>query len=253
MGTMDQNRFLEVVRAGRGDGNWSAAARELGALEMFDILPALARVDEATREHILHAGRGALTHNAFERIAFAKAVVSRQTMVSAPPGLHEDQGDDARRYLLAALKPAHSKANLAGFFSMDAAGISAIEEIDALTKALQREFSGSIYVQDGAYKFTPPEMAVTDWSSSQVAIPKGTAWVATYHAHPSASPDAENFSSQDILICRGVKNGTSVLRPPLVNYLGTPSGRIKKLTPPELLQGAEATAYGPHGKQEVLR
>lgn len=253
MATMGQNRFLETVRVGRNDGNWSATARALSILEMFDMMPALAQVDEATRKQILQAGRGTLARRAFERIEFAEAVVSTQAMVSAPSGLHEDQLDDVRRYLLGALRPAASQANVASFATIDAAAIRAIDEIDTLTKALQREFSGSIYTQGGAHKFTPPEMAVTDWSSSQVAIPAGTQWVATYHAHPAATPDAENFSAQDIVVCRGVKNGTSVLRPPLINYLGTPSGRIKKLTPRELLQPADADAYGPDGKQEILR
>jgi hypothetical protein len=253
MGAIDQHRFLEAVRVGRGDGNWSAIARALGGLAMFDILPALARVDEETREQILRAGRGVLALRAFERIEFAKTVISTQRMVPPPSELHEDQVNDARRYLLTALKSAPSQANVASFSSMDAAAIRAIDEIDTLTKAIQREFSGSIYTRGRAYEFTPPEMAVTDWSSSQVAIPEGTHWVATYHAHPPTSPDAENFSSQDIVVCRGIKNGNSVLRPPLVNYLGTPSGRIKKLTPRELLQGADVEAYGPDGKQEVLR
>jgi len=253
MGANDQHRFLETVRVGRGDGNWSATARALGGLAMFDILPALAQVDEETREQILLAGRGALPLGAFERIEFAKTVISTQMMVSPPSALHEDQVNDVRRYLLAALKPATSQANVAGFSSMDAAAIRAIDEIDTLTKAIQREFSGSIYTRGRAYEFTPPEMAVMDWSSSQVAVPKGTQWVATYHTHPAATPDAENFSSQDVVVCRGIRNGNSVLRPPLVNYLGTPSGRIKKLTPRELLQGAEVEAYGPDGKQEVLR
>jgi hypothetical protein len=96
-------------------------------------------------------------------------------------------------------------------------------------------------------------MAVMDWSSSQVAVPKDTQWVATYHAHPAANPDAENFSAQDVVVSRGIRNGNSVLRPPLVNYLGTPSGRIKKLTPRALLEAADVEAYGPDGKQEFLR
>jgi hypothetical protein len=253
MGAIDQHRFLEAVRVGRGDGNWSATARALGGLAMFDILPALARVDEETRDQILRAGKGVLALAALKRIEFAKTVISTQMMVSPPSELHEDQVNDARRYLLAALKPAASEANRSSFSSMDAAAIRAIDEIATLTKAIQREFSGSIYIRGGAYEFTPPEMAVMDWSSSQVAVPKDTQWVATYHAHPAANPDAENFSSQDVVISRGIRNGNSVLRPALINYLGTPSGRIKKLTPRELLQGADVDAYGPDGKQEVLR
>jgi len=253
MGASDQLRFLDAVRVGESDGNWAEAARALSSLELFDILPALAQVDEQARARILFAGRVVLARGAFERIEFAKTVVTTRKLSSAPSGLHADQVDDARRYLVGALRPASSQADVAGFSSMDAAAIRAIDEIDTVTQAIQREFSGSIYTRGGAFKFTPPEMAVTDWSSSQVAIPKGTQWVATYHAHPASSPDAENFSAQDVVICRGIKNGTSVLRPALVNYLGTPSGRIKKLTPCELLRGHEVEAYDPDGKQEILR
>ncbi|HEV3194175.1 MAG TPA: hypothetical protein VGY54_26905, partial [Polyangiaceae bacterium] len=65
--------------------------------------------------------------------------------------------------------------------------------------------------------------------------------------------NAENFSPQDMIICRGVKHGNAVVRPPLISYLGTPSGRIKKLTPPALLQGADATTFGLLGKLDILR
>ena len=41
--------------------------------------------------------------------------------------------------------------------------------------------------------------------------------------------------------------------PALVLFVGTPSGRIKKLTPPALLQGSDVKLYGYLGKQEILR
>jgi hypothetical protein len=253
MGLIDRNEFSEAVRVARSDGNWGAPANVLSGLAMFDILPALAAVDEPARQRVLQAGRTALVRDAYDRIDFAKDVVSTKTLGSYPLGLPEDQVDDARRYLFALLRPRSSQAKVASFSTMNAAATRAIDEIKSLTQALKTEFAGSIYKQNGAYKFTAPDMGGTDWSSSQVAVPKGTQWVGMYHAHPAVNPNAENFSPQDMAICRGITDGSSVLRPPLVTYLGTPTGRIKKLTPPALLQGADAETYGFLGKQEVLR
>ena len=63
----------------------------------------------------------------------------------------------------------------------------------------------------------------------------------------------ENFSIDDMIIARGITKDNVVLRPALVSYLGTPSGRIKKITPPELLHGAEKQSYFLLGKQDILR
>ena len=111
----------------------------------------------------------------------------------------------------------------------------------------------AIYKQNGAFKFTPAQMGGRDWSSSEVVVPRGTQWVATYHTHPDVNPNAGNFSPNDIIIGRGIKKGNVVVRPPLVSYLGTPRGQIKKLTPPELLEGVDAENYGFLGKPEVVR
>jgi hypothetical protein len=249
MGAIERNGFTEAVRMARSDGNWAAPANALSGLAMFDMLPALAAIDPPARDRVLTASRSALVRAAFERIEFAEDIVSSQAFTSSPYGLPEDQVEDARRYLLALLKPLSSQAKVTAFSSMNAAATRAIDEIKALTRAIKAEFAGSIYKQSGAYRFTPPEMGGLDWSSSQVDVPNGTQWVATYHAHPAVNRNAENFSPQDIAICRGVKD----LRPPLVSYLGTPTGRIKKLTPPALLHGADAETYSFLGKQEILR
>jgi hypothetical protein len=121
--------------------------------------------------------------------------------------------------------------------------------VGVVTSAVNREFAGSIYKQNGAFRFTPAQMGGADWSSSAVAVPRGTQWVAIYHTHPDVNPNAGNFSPEDIMIGRGNDNG----RPPLVLFLGTPKRQIKKLTPPALLKGTDAENYGLLGKPELVR
>lgn len=253
MGASEQLRFVENARNARTDGGVETAAHMLSGLAMFDILPALASLDGFTRDRVLGKARTALAAGSFQRIQFAATVVTTLRVPTPPAGLPDDQVDDACRYLVGRLKPANSQAGLTSYSSMDAAAIQALDEIARLTSATQREFSGSIYKQGGAFKFTPAQMGGRDWSSSEVPVPRGTQWVATYHTHPDVNPNAGNFSPQDIMIGRGIKKGNVVLRPPLVSYLGTPKRQIKKLTPPELLQGSDAEQYGLLGKPEVVR
>jgi hypothetical protein len=77
-------------------------------------------------------------------------------MPTLQPDLPKDQLDDARRYLIARLMPGKSKAGFASYPSMNAAGIQAIDEIMVVTQAIRREFAGSIYKQNGAFRFTRP-------------------------------------------------------------------------------------------------
>lgn len=199
------------------------------------------------------AVKSATKASATSRIQFAATVVTTSKVPTPPAALPDDQVDDACWYLVGRLKPANSQAGLASYSSMNAAAIQALDEIANLTSAVQREFSGSIYKQGGAFKFTPAQMGGRDWSSSEIPVPRGAQWVATYHTHPDVNPNAGNFSPQDIIIGRGIKKGNVVLRPPLVSYLGTPKRQIKKLTPPELLEGLDAENFGPLGKPEVVR
>lgn len=135
---------------------------------------------------------------------------------TAPASLPNDQVEDARRHLVGRLKPANSQAGFASYSSMNAAAIQALDEVAVLTSAAGREFAGSIYKQNGAFKVTPAQMGGVDWSSSAVAIPRSTQWVAIYHTHPDVNPNAGNFSPEDIMIGRGNGKG----RPPLVLYFG---------------------------------
>jgi uncharacterized protein DUF4329 len=253
MGASEQSRFVENARNARTGGGVETAAHMLSGLAMFDILPALASLDRFTRERVLGMARTALSPGALQRVQFAATVVTTSKVPTPPAGLPDDQVDDACLYLVGRLKPANSQAGLAGYATMNAAAIRALDEVANLTSAVQREFSGSIYKQGGAFKFTPAQMGGRDWSSSEIAVPRGTQWVATYHTHPDVNPNAGNFSPQDIMIGRGIKKGNVVLRPPLVSYLGTPKRQIKKLTPPELLEGVDAENFGLLGKPEVVR
>lgn len=253
MGTPDQNRFVEAARNARSDGGVETAAHMLSGLAMFDILPALAILDRFSRDRVMAIARSALAPGAFQRVQFAATVVSTLSMPTPPAGLPDDQVDAACLYLVARLKPGNSQAGLASFPTMNAAAIRAIDEVTALTSAVQREFAGSIYKANGAFKFTPGQMGGSDWSSSEATVPRGTQWAAMYHTHPNVNPNAGNFSPEDIMIAQGIKKGTVVVRPALVSYLGTPNRQIKKLTPPALLKGEDAENYGFLGKPEVVR
>jgi uncharacterized protein DUF4329 len=249
MGASEQHRFVEAARNARTDGGVDTAANMLSGLAMFDILPALATLDHFSRDRVLGRARSALSPGAVERVQFAAAVVTSWKLPRPPASLPKDQVEDARQFLVRRLKPANSQAGLAGYATMNAAAVQALDEVAAVTTAVGREFAGSIYKQNGAFKFTPPQMGGADWSSSAVAVPRGTQWVAIYHTHPDVNPNAANFSPEDIMIGRGNDSG----RPPLVLYLGTPKRQIKKLTPPALLQGTDAENYGLLGKPEVVR
>jgi hypothetical protein len=254
MGVAEQNRFVDAARNARTDGGVETAAHMLSGLAMFDMLPALAALDRFSRDRVLEIARRALALGAFQRVEFAAYVVMNVKMPALQPDLPKDQVDDARRYLMARLMPGKSKAGFASYSSMNAAGIQAIDEVMVVTQAIRREFAGSIYKQNGAFKFTPPVMGGLDSSSSEVPVPRGTQWVGMYHVHPDVNTNPENFSVEDMIIARGITTKDNVvLRPALVSYLGTPSGRIKKITPPELLQGAEKQAYFLLGKQDFLR
>lgn len=202
MGASDQYRFVEAARNARTDGGIEAAAHMLSGLAMFDILPALASLDRYSRDRVLGIARAALAPGAFQRVQFAATVVT-SLKVRTPPASLPDQVDDARRYLVGRLKPANSQAGFASYASMNAAAFKALDEVATLTAAVQREFAGSIYKQNGAFKFTPAQMGGVDWSSSAVAVPRGTQWVAIYHTHPDVNPNAGNFSPEDIMIGRG--------------------------------------------------
>jgi len=253
----DQNRFQAAVRIARASGaksDWDAAANILSGLGMGDILPALVALEPAARESVRWGATRVLVRAASRRIEFAMTAVSDHVLDTPSDDLPRDQLEEVRHFLLVQLSPKHSQATNTAFSTMNAAAIRAITEATPVTAALRVEFSGSIYKRGGSFRFTPPQSEfATSSSSSSNTTPHGATWVALYHTHPAGNANAENFSPQDLMIGRGVKNGNAVVRPPLVLFVGTPSGRIKRLTPPALLEGTDVQLYGYLGKQEILR
>lgn len=162
MGASEQQRFVEAARNARTDGGVDTAANMLSGLAMFDILPALATLDHFSRDRVLGRARSALSPGAVERVQFAAAVVTSLKLPTPPASLPKDQVEDARQFLLTRLKPANSQAGLAGYATMNAAAVQALDEVAAVTTAVGREFAGSIYKQNGAFKFTPPQMGGAD-------------------------------------------------------------------------------------------
>ena len=135
------------------------------------------------------------------------------------------------------------------FPSDDAAAIAALDEILPVSIGNDSEYSGAIArrVQDGKFIFTYAETEDDPTSSnSNFTAPSGTTLIGVYHTHGAATGknNAESFSPQDIMICRGRK---------LVFWLGTPSRRIKKLIAPALLSPADQELFGLFGKLVVLR
>jgi hypothetical protein len=57
---------------------------------------------------------------------------------------------------------------LAGYATMNAAAIQALDDVAAVTSAVGREFAGSICKQNGAFKFTPPQMGGADCHHPQL-------------------------------------------------------------------------------------
>jgi hypothetical protein len=256
MAVSDQNRFQAAVRIARASGakaDWDAAANILSSLGMGDILPALVALEPAARDSVRWGATRALVRAASRRIEFAITAVADHVLDTLGDDLPSDQVDEVRRFLLVELSPKHSQASNTAFSTMNAAAVRAITECAPVTAALRVEFSGSIYKRGATYRFTPPksDFASSSSSSSNTA-PHGTTWVALYHTHPAGNANAENFSPQDLLIGRGIKNGNTVVRPALVLFVGTPSGRIKKLTPPDLLDGADVV-FGPAPDQSRWR
>lgn len=137
-----------------------------------------------------------------------------------------------------------------GFTSADDAAIAALQEIIPTTIAVGLEFAGSIFSRSGSFRFTAPKQGEATASDSNVPVPTGTGAVGSYHTHPETTRNSENFSPQDMMICRG---NEQIHLPPRVFYLGTPSGKIKRLIPPALLTGQDKENFGLLGKLTILR
>jgi Domain of unknown function (DUF4329) len=236
------------------DPNWNRALNNLNALSMSEMLDTLAGLPPDLRKkvlsqawHILSADRQ--WKGSYDRIDFAGEVVTDLRLGQGDTRAPPDQVETATNFLIARFKPAKSQALSIGFPTADAAAVAALKEILPTTNAVGLEFAGSIFSQGSSFRFTKPKRGEATSSEANVPIPGGTKLVAMYHTHPSINPNASNFSPQDIIICRG--NATLKI-PPRVSYLGTPAGKVKKLTPPDLLTGADKAKFGVFGKQVVL-
>lgn len=235
--------------------NWTNAIDNLSALAMFEMLPTLAGLSPTLRKTVVSEAWKLLSvqrnwKGSYDRIDFAAEVVTDQKVNQNDTRAPAEQIKDATNFLIALLKPAPSKAVNFGFGSADDAAIAALQEIMSTTRAVGLEFAGSIFSQSGSFRFTAPQRGDATGSDSNVPVPAGTTALAMYHTHPANNANAENFSPQDMIICRG---NPGLKLPPRVSYLGTPSGKIKKLIPPDLLSGSDKARFGLLGKQVILR
>lgn len=244
--SVQRDRFAAEVAKPQPD--WETAVDNLG-LAMFEMLPALAAAQPVVRAEVVRQARRILVtqrgwQGAFDRIDFAADVVNDWRLTSWPQSLPDAQVEDARNFLIDLLKPANSGAGRTLFPTADAAAIAAIDEISPTTNAIRIEFSGSIFQRGSSFSFTPPERGEATSSNANVPVPAGTRRIGPYHTHPDVNKNAENFSPEDLMICRSGQ---------FIFYLGTPSGRIKKLIPPSLLTGAEKKQFGLLGHQIIVR
>jgi RHS repeat-associated protein len=110
--------------------------------------------------------------------------------------------------------------------SADAAGIAAIREFNPISIKENAEYAGSVYKNDnGTYSYTKPNKGTPNRSKAS-PCPLSKTPAGGYHTHGNYDPnyDGENFSPNDKFISD---------RDGIPEYLGTPSGKVKKYTPPK--------------------
>jgi hypothetical protein len=248
---MSQQRDLFEAELRKPQPNWDVAIDNLNALAMFEMLPALAPLTPALRTQVVSNARRILDTQrgwtgAADRIDFAVDVVNDRRLTSWSSGVPDNQVDDARDFLANLLRPANSGAGRTSFGNTDAAAIAAILEINPSSIAINREFSGTVFQRGASFGFTAPVRGGATDSNPNVPVPPGTVAVAIYHTHGNGvgHPGGEVFSGDDIFIC--IKLGR-------FSYVGTPSGRIKKLTPSALMSAAERQQNPLGVRQQTLR
>lgn len=225
----ERDQFEAEVRKPRPD--WTVAIDRLNSLAMFEMLPALSGLNRDQLNDVLGQARRILNterhwYGAFDRVEFAAFVVVNQS-VPDNVSLPADQLDDARRFLLNRLRRSPSRAGTVAFPTMDTAAIAAIDEIGSASRAINREFSGSIFQRGASFSFTAPEQGGATDSNPNVPVPHGTTVVASYHTHGnSQGGGAELASGEDIMISIRLRR---------ISYIGTPAGHIKKIIPRDLL------------------
>jgi Domain of unknown function (DUF4329) len=248
---MSQQRDLFEAELRKPQPNWEVVIDNLNALAMFEMLPALAPLTAALRTQIAGKARSILETQrgwagAGDRIDFAVDVVNDRKITSWSSTVPDNQVDDARDFLANLLRPANSNAGRTAFQNTDDAAIAAILEINPSSIAINREFSGTVFRRGGGFGFTPPVRGGATDSNPNVPVPPGTVAVAMYHTHGNGvgHPGGEVFSGDDIFICKSMGR---------FSYLGTPSGRIKKLTPSALMSPAEQQQNILGVRQQTLR
>jgi Domain of unknown function (DUF4329) len=147
------------------------------------------------------------------------------------------------------LPPSKSQAGQP-FPTADEAAVAALDEILPVSIGNDFEYSGAIArrLQDGKFVFTRAETQDDPKASNpNPQPPSGTQLIGVYHTHGAGTGknNAENFSADDIFLCLAKKT--------VIFWLGTPSRRIKKLIPPDLLSPADKQSFGFFGKQIILR
>lgn len=236
--SVQRDRFEAELRKPKPD--WGVALNNLSALAMFEMLPALdavpmtgpvTRQDVVDQATALFSGGISKPTGPEARIAWAARIVTLVRLVPPPPDLPPDQQKDAIDFLSKKLKPANSQAGNLKFSSADAAGKAGVLEINALSIAIAKEFSGAVFQSGQWFAFTAPTEGEPTSASPFVPIPPGTQRSAIYHTHGAGfqnSTAAESFSLEDREICKKASKDSGRL---LFNYLGTPSGKIRKFIP----------------------
>lgn len=238
--------------------DWAAAVDNLNALAMPEMLAALAGLTESQRKAVSHQAWQLLSAQRnwkanSDRIEFALSVVEDRVLDRKSGRVPQQQVEDATLFLIAQLKPAHSRADRGSYPNADAAAIAALVEILPTTAAVGLEFSGTVYSQGGAFRFTAPVRGEETASEPDVPVPAGAKAVGMYHTHPAGRPGSNTFSPEDMAVAKGIPGVAS--RAPRMAYLGAPRGPIKKLTPPAFLTGSDKTSgkYSMLGRVETLR
>ena len=108
------------------------------------------------------------------------------------------------------------------------AGIAAVLSANAMSIAMEMEYSGNVFkTKDGSFSFTLPQGGTKDSATfDPSAVPDGTSFAAAYHTHGDADKHYFNdqFSPQDISLGLGLDPGELM-------FLGTPDGQIEIFSP----------------------
>lgn len=120
----------------------------------------------------------------------------------------------------------------------DIAAITALNEIMATSRGLNREFCGRIYMHmDGTFSYTRPIQGKKDWCNPG-RHPPGTNLAGSYHTHG-------RFDSAYAFRQFSPKDQRSARRDGVPEYVGIPGHRIG-------VQGNIIKKYTPSGKKSKI-